>query len=659
MRAVVLAILLILAHSPALAKTPFTTQVDPAWFREVMPSAETFADKSGDPPVIRGYRTRPESGERELVGFLFFSKDLPPEEKGYSAPIDMLIGLGTDGRLTGLKVLNYVESYRYSRGDFLAREGFQEQFRDKPINDEFRVRRDLDGVSNATISSWAIARTARTAARKVATAYLQYEEGDQLAKQWAANAREQLDQWSWQDLLDRGMVAQGQVATPVGEPLQLSIAYMGRRVLGEYLVGDAYEKAERDASIRFDTPEMLLFAVGGESSQYFRQERLALQQGDAPPRRIHPRRIVNAGNADQGAIAGHATFAGAVVLEGELNLSQPFAVVYQPLGGEDLHLEYQLDQLSLAISRDEPILSLEEIEKARLAEAGLFERLRHDPPWGETPWAKVAMLLMILALVMAAFLRKSSALRWTALTLTLVYLGFVDGGFLSVSHLTGVIMQGPEILLNNLPALLIVTFTLVTTLLWGRVFCSSLCPFGAVQDFISRFVPQRWQRFKVPQVLHDRALYIKYGILALILGSALVQSQVSIFQYFEPFGTLFFFSSSVLLWTILIAILAGSVFIPRFYCRYLCPLGAALGVVSLVSPFRIKRVPQCEVCKVCENACPTGAIRGPQIDFKECVRCDICESKLIEKAGSCRHSIEEIQKRQKKAQVIAVDTSVG
>ncbi|MCW8193443.1 4Fe-4S binding protein [Proteobacteria bacterium 005FR1] len=647
-RFIVLLASLFLLALPVAADTPWSTDVQP-WLEQVMPQADSFSEKAGDPPVIRGYKINSETGEQELVGYLFLSADVPPEEKGYSAPIDMLIGLHVDGHLTGIKVLHYVESYRYSRGDFLSTEGFQQQFQDKPITDNFRVRHDIDGVSNATISSWAIARTVRSASRKVAKAYMGFSEGNQQQKTWNANALEQLQQLSWQDLIDRGMVVQGQVPTPVDTELQLSIAYMGRAALGEFFVGaEDYEKAERDSSIRFDTPEMIAVAVGGSGSHLFRQERLSFQQGDSPARRVHPRRIVNAGNAKGGIVAGHAEYTAAIVMEEDFDPTQPFTVSYQALGmDEPLELSYQVSGIPLQLAQGEPILSLEEIEEARLAEAGILTRLREAPPWGQTDWPKVLMLLVTLALVTTAFLRKSSRVRWVALTATLFYLGFYDGGFLSVSHITGVLMQGPGILLNNLTVLLIVGFTVLTTLLWGRVFCSSLCPFGALQDFITRFTPRHWQ-LKVPQGIHDRALYIKYGFLAFIVGMALLQSNISVFQYFEPFGTLFFFSSSLLLWSILLLILAGSVLIPRFYCRYACPLGAALGLVSLISPLRIKRVPQCDLCKVCERACPTGAIRGPKIDFKECVRCDICEIKLIERAGSCRHSAAEIARRQQK-----------
>ena len=262
-------------------------------------------------------------------------------------------------------------------------------------------------------------------------------------------------------------------------------------------------------------------------------------------------------------------------------------------------------------------------------------------------------MLLLLVLVMTSFLRKSASLRWVTLAYTLVYLGFIDGTFLSVSHITNGIKLGPSLFLADLPLLIIVVFTLVTTLFWGRVFCSSLCPFGALQDFLTRFVPHKLQK-RVPQALHDKAIYIKYGILLLLIVMALTYSELSVFQYFEPFGTIFYQSQSILLWGILLAFLAASSVVSRFYCRYACPLGAALGVVSLLSPWRIARVQQCQVCSVCEHACPTGAIRGPDIDFKECVRCDVCESKLISKAGVCKHSVEEVLARHKTWQPVTV-----
>ena len=262
----------------------------------------------------------------------------------------------------------------------------------------------------------------------------------------------------------------------------------------------------------------------------------------------------------------------------------------------------------------------------------------------QTRWAPVIRLVLLLALVLYAFYAKSEWVRGVTLAVTLIYLGFFDGGFLSVSHIASGFAVGPGFYLQDMALLFMIGFTVVTTLLWGRVFCGFLCPFGALQDLITRIVPRRLQR-GLPQRIHDRALYLKYGILLLIVGLAAAPAHIGVYQYFEPFGTVFYLSTSPLLWSIAGGFLVASAVVPRFYCRYACPLGAALGVASLLTVFRIRRVEQCDPCKVCQNACPTGAIRGPEIDFKECVRCNVCEAKLLTKAGVCRHSMEFVRSR--------------
>ena len=637
------------AQTPALdaVRTPFTNTLQDRWRFEVLPEAERFSEKSGEPPVFRGYRNASD-GSEELVGFVFLSADVPPEEKGFAAPIDMLIGMNTAGQLTGMKVLNYTESYRYSLGDFVADPAFQAQFKNKAIVDEFRVMRDVDGLTGATMTSFAISQGARGAARRVATAYLNYEEVDQQTLASIANAKAEIDSLSWEDMLANGMITVLSVPLPMDQEIILSAMFIGHPVIGEYVIGSSdYERADRDSRARLGGDGLILLAVGGSGATQFRANMLSIAQGDGKAQRLDPNHFVTAGSADTGAIAGHANYAGAIVLEDTIDLNQPFTILYKPRSSpENLGMEYNIYPLGRALINGDPILSEADLERERIAQSNIFVRLWFAPPWGVTPWAEVISLSLILGLVLSAFFRKDARIRWVALSATLLYLGFYKGGFLSVAHITGAIHQGPGIFLGNLPMLMLIVFTIITTIIWGRVFCSSLCPFGAVQDLIAYFTPKAW-RFKMPQVIHDNALYVKYAVLALIVGTAISGSSISLFQYFEPFGTLFFFSSSVMLWSILILILIASMLVERFYCRYVCPLGAALGIVSLVSPLRISRVPQCSLCKVCEHACPTGAIRSENIDFKECVRCDICESKLIKKAGSCRHSMLEINRRQK------------
>ncbi|HIL64349.1 MAG TPA: 4Fe-4S binding protein [Porticoccaceae bacterium] len=639
---------------PVLAQDAM--EVDSELLHEVMPAADSFSEKSGEPPVYRAYKTDAAAAEPELIGYLFETPDLPPEEIGYSAPIDVLVGVDLNGTLTGIKILYYRESYKSIRGDFLATERFPNQFETKNVADGFRVGRDVDGVSRATISSWAVARGIRNAARRVARVYL--TDSDYVANTKAdARALRLLEAQTWEDMIANGLVSNLDVTLGDMTTLKLSFAFMGHDGLGELLVGvNDYSRADREASNRVMNGNMILVGVDGDASMPFRQERLAVMQGEEifP---IERRRFVYVGSADEGKIAKQVRFAGAMVLDDRIDISRAFKILYdtgEPIASfEDLaQVDYQVPPLPLALVQgtELPAEFLADIDEEYDDEedSGSFASLINN-----APWAEVAALLLLLALVMTSFLRKSASLRWVTLTYTLVYLGFIDGTFLSVSHITNAIKLGPSLFLNDLPLLLIVVFTLVTTLFWGRVFCSSLCPFGALQDFLTRFVPHKLQK-QLPQALHDKAIYIKYGILLLLIVMALAYSELSVFQYFEPFGTIFYQSQSILLWGILLAFLAASSVVSRFYCRYACPLGAALGVVSLISPWRIARVQQCQVCSVCEHACPTGAIRGPDIDFKECVRCDVCESKLISKAGVCRHSVEEVLARHKTWQPVTV-----
>ena len=145
-----------LAAACANAQQPIEVTEDV--LKAAMREADSFSLKEGNPPVYRGYKGDASSPNAELVGYLFETPDYPPEEVGYSAPIDVLVGIELDGTLTGIEVLHYIESYKSIRGDFINSEYFPQQFSRKNIVEDFRVGRDIDGISRATITSWAVAR---------------------------------------------------------------------------------------------------------------------------------------------------------------------------------------------------------------------------------------------------------------------------------------------------------------------------------------------------------------------------------------------------------------------------------------------------------------------------------------------------------------------
>jgi NosR/NirI family transcriptional regulator, nitrous oxide reductase regulator len=104
-----------------------------------------------------------------LVGVAFLTTDLTPLERAYDGPIKILVGMDTQGVLAGIVVIEHKEPF----GDFsIDTGGFQGQFRDKNIKDNFKVGADIDAITCATISVTTAARSVRNGARRLARAVL-------------------------------------------------------------------------------------------------------------------------------------------------------------------------------------------------------------------------------------------------------------------------------------------------------------------------------------------------------------------------------------------------------------------------------------------------------------------------------------------------------
>jgi ferredoxin len=701
---------------------------------DVMPAADRFESKAGDPPVIRAYQ-----GDL-FLGFVFLTEDIPPEQLGYSGPVRAIVGLGVDGLLTGARVTEYFESYKSSMGDFLRRRGIQEQFAGKSLADPFEVNADVDGVSRATLSTRAFARGIRNASRRVAEAYAgeimgMVEQGPIV-----------LEEMSWFDMRTRGVLKRMLIEDREGY-LDISMSHLPNDSIAEFFIGGEQLPRIHAAAERWDLedPTFLMYALEGPRLRLFLREGWFVEQGQ-DTLALPESQVYSLGLTSGGRVAGEATMAGVFMLDDRIDITRPFTMMYA-LEGHEGHYLAHFDALEQPVAtrvaeapgaepdRGSPAdegapeqptspagadavgategggaagapgvdtdapAGLEATESTDAAavgtesgpstaeapagsagagstgsdmDAGRAEPVSGSPGGAPAPapqlrptpldfssveeeselqrtisttdWTRVVGLSFVLGLALVAFFRKRPALRYAALAATIAFLGFLDGSFLSITHVTAGIWVGPVVFVRDLPLLMMVVATVGTTLLWGRVFCGVLCPFGALQDMIDRVVPKRW-KVTVPRRIHLPALKVKYVVLLVILVPAVMGSRVSLYQYFEPFGTVFFLSSSLLLWSIAALFLLGAVFVPRFYCRYACPLGAGLALASLVSLRRIGRVEQCDVCKVCEQDCPTGAIDGPKIDFKECVRCNRCETNLIQEVGVCRHDMDQIRPR--------------
>jgi len=243
-------------------------------------------------------------------------------------------------------------------------------------------------------------------------------------------------------------------------------------------------------------------------------------------------------------------------------------------------------------------------------------------------------------LAMVSFWRRSERLKYVTLVVCVLYMGFYKSYLISVVNVFGMLSNTLPPFDISLAWYAVAVFTVVTTLLWGRLYCGRICGFGAFTQLLDAVVPRRFQ-IEVPKTLERRAGYIKFVILFGAVGYYLVTRDLLFYRYIEPFwmyGAIL--APQVVnleLWIMLGVLLVASIFVRNLYCRFLCPLGAFLGLISSVTTvFRIKRWSECGTCRICEKTCEWGAIRGPQIIRTECVRCDDCE-RLYANEVKCPH----------------------
>jgi polyferredoxin len=249
----------------------------------------------------------------------------------------------------------------------------------------------------------------------------------------------------------------------------------------------------------------------------------------------------------------------------------------------------------------------------------------------------ITLVVAFTALAFTGFFLKSRRLHLVTLVAAVGYLGFYKSQLISIVNVFGLLGGNLPVFRYNLAWYLLAAITVVSTVLWGRVYCGRICAFGAFTQIVDHIVPARWQ-VKIPRAIERRANYIKYGILAAVVLYFLVTSDPSIYPYVEPFWMFGLHGRTPVLLTMLGVLLLATVFVRNAYCRFLCPLGAALGLLSNLTVFRIKRWSECKHCRICEKACEWGAIQGPKIIASECVRCDDCE-RIYADTTKCPHHL--------------------
>jgi NosR/NirI family transcriptional regulator, nitrous oxide reductase regulator len=245
------------------------------------------------------------------------------------------------------------------------------------------------------------------------------------------------------------------------------------------------------------------------------------------------------------------------------------------------------------------------------------------------------------------------------LVFTLVGLGWYANAQLSVVNILAffsAVMAGfswSAFLMD--PLVFILWFSVAASLLfWGRgVYCGWLCPFGALQELtnkIARFF--RIPQYTVPWGLHERLWPIKYMVFLGLFGLSLYSLEMAErYAEIEPFKTAIIlkFQRGWPYILFVVALIGAGLFIERFYCRYLCPLGAALAIPARLRMFDwLKRYKECgDPCQRCAKECMVQAIHPEgNINPNECLQCLHCQV-LYQSATKCPVCIKTEAKRAK------------
>ncbi len=295
-----------------------------------------------------------------------------------------------------------------------------------------------------------------------------------------------------------------------------------------------------------------------------------------------------------------------------------------------------------------------------------------EPEWlqlWKARWIRIAVLLTALLFLVTVLVFQDwlvlrpvlfRRVRIAYLLFTVGFVGFYSMGQLSIVNMLAfnhVLAAGFswETLLLEPVTFVLWAFVAVAIVLWGRgVYCGWLCPFGAAQELIHTVAQRfKWPSFEFPAMVHERLWAIKYLILIALFGLSLdSMSRAATVAEVEPFKTVFALHF-VRGWPFVLyaaGLLVVAAFNSKFYCKYLCPLGAAL---SFFTRFRIfdwlRRRRECgNPCQVCAAQCEVGAIRPTgEIIENECHYCLECQV-IYHDDHRCPPLVEKRKRREKR-----------
>jgi len=666
---------------------------------EILPGADAFGDIRTDlpvAPILKGGKT---------VGWAFATSDFVGTT-GYSGkPIHIVVGISTDAVLTGAKLVKHSEPIVLVGIPESKIRRLIHSYAGSDLKQEAKVKgssHELDIVSGATVTVMIIDDTILRAGMRVAQTLglgglhkagagsgPKYTLSQTIGapKTWAELTGEGSVRRITMDVgqINEAFVASGDTKAAArpekGEPsepyLDVAVALVSVPEIGVSLLGKA-EYKNLKGWLKDGEQAILVVGRGRYSFKgtgYVRGgifDRITVTQGDITTRfhdHMH-RRLGGIAPPDSPSFTEVDLFK--IPADSEFDPAAPWnlnLLVHRAIGPIKksfltYRLGYNLPKSYLVATKvkAKPAASLAVDEKEAAAKTALWQKI-----WLGRKYQIAGLLGMLLVLTGVFFFQKqvtrnARAFFWFRmgfLSVTLVFLGWYANAQLSVVNLmalAGSLRDGftwDAFLLDPL-IFILWSSVAVALIFWGRgAYCGWLCPFGAMQELSNRIaralhVPQ----IRLPWGLHERLWPVKYLIFLGLFGVSL--ASIPLAEHYaevEPFKTAIIlkFMRGWPYVAYVLALLFAGLFIERFYCRYLCPLGGALAIPARIHMFPwLKRYRECgNPCQTCANECPVDSIHPTgEINPNECIDCLHCQV-LYQSDAKCPVIIKQVKRRAK------------
>jgi NosR/NirI family transcriptional regulator, nitrous oxide reductase regulator len=613
------------------------------------------------------------------VAYVFESIDIAPLPGFEGTPMNFLISIDRKGNFIDVEVLRQREPVFTFRdlgglGDTPLRE-FIAQYAGRKINQPYIIALDaarnrkgpagadtgtatLDGISKATTSVRIVNQTVLSAALEVARAKLGF--ADRKASGPVARVRPEVyDPVSFAEMEHDGMVGRLRLTNADVERLfagteganvdaqalahpeevfvDFYVAYLNAPTIGRAILGDDQYKAVMERN--FDHRHLWWIGTAG---------RYVIADNDFVAGAQSPKLALAQDGGfvefrDQGFEPRD------IPVEQKLNTSRLFGVK----ADASLDPARPVD-LSLRIVRAKgemfPVLTQKQVVLTYTPPARLFAYPPKPlPAWvlaWQSRWIDLTVLGLALAVLVAVLAkpawisrsqRRLRIFRLGFLSFTLVYIGWYVQGQLSIVQITGAIKSlkaglGLGTYLYDPVSVVLIGFTILSFVIWGRgTFCGWLCPFGALQEFVGTVARRlRLPRLPIRRALGSQMGSLRYLVLAALLGAAMfAPEQGEALNEVEPFKTAITvgFDRGWSFVAYAVSLLLVGAFYYKFFCRFICPLGAAMSLGGRLRRFDwLTRRAECgKPCQRCKAACEYDAIGDSgDIDYGKCFQCLDC-----------------------------------